>query len=342
MTLNRQSQDVNEPSPADFADAAAWVARLHGPNHTAQVERGLRRWLEATPAHRAAFEAMTAGWEATGQLRPKPFPRVSRWQRAGYRDGFVRSALAMAALGVLVLGTVLYVHRTNGIATGIGEQRVVTLDDGTRVFLNTATRVVVRYDHNTRRVLLKAGEALFEVAKRPDWPFIVEAADQRVRALGTSFVVREEGPRVAVTLVEGRVTVSPVNALVRNTLPGHTSPIEPVTLVPGQRVTLTAHQMPRVDQPSIETVTAWRRGLVDFQDVPLPEAVAEMNRYSKVKLAVADRSAAGLHITGVFRAGDVSSFAAALARTYSIQVTEGEEEIRLDAASGAPAQSPLN
>src|ERR1700724_1682824 len=73
--------------------------------------------------------------------------------------------------------------------TGIGEQRIVRLDDGTRLSLNSGTRVRIAYDDSERRVELESGEAYFEVAHNPARPFIVTAANHRVTALGTVFVV---------------------------------------------------------------------------------------------------------------------------------------------------------
>src|SRR5687767_5392635 len=87
---------------------------------------------------------------------------------------------------------------------------MLVLQDGTRTFLNTDTRVVVRFDKQARPVELKNGEALFEVAKQaPSWPFVVVVDGRRVTALGTALVVRRGSGRVSVTLVEGSVAVLP-------------------------------------------------------------------------------------------------------------------------------------
>jgi transmembrane sensor len=344
-----------QPSPSAFADAAAWVARLHGPNRTLEVENGFRRWTEMNPDHASAFEAMTAAWEATGKLPKTPFPRLSRWQRAGYREGFIRSAVAVGVVAALAVGVMLHLQGTRGVATAVGEQRVLVLDDGTRVVLNTATRVVVKYDRNIRKVVLKAGEALFEVAKRPGWPFVVEAGDRKVTALGTSFIVREDERRLSVTLVEGKVTVSPVEPDARSASSYPTSnevgqggiswipsaaqskstsqqEAQSLTLTPGQRLTFDISELPKIDHPPLDHITAWQRGLVDFENTPLGDAVAEMNRYSVVKLVIESSQTAAIPITGVFRAGDASSFAAAVARIYRLQAMEDIHEIRLKAA----------
>ena len=163
---------------------------------------------------------------------------------------------------------------------------MLTLNDGTRVYLNTATRIVIHYDRFTRRVELETGEALFDVAKATDRPFIVSAGDRQVTALGTSFLVRRDDQRLAVTLVEGRVRVN-----------------QKFTLTPGERLTLTPGGAARLGEPPLDKATAWRRGQVVLDDTPLAVAVAEMNRYSPIQLEIEQPEAGSLLISGLFQAG---------------------------------------
>lgn len=318
-----------ECSAADIDEAAVWIARLHGPERTLQMERGFRRWLAERPSHAAAFEKVSAGWELAGQLPSAPFPHLSRWQRAGFREGFIRAGAVVAAAAAVAVAGVFFYASHRGVATQIGEQRTLALEDGSRIYLNTATRVAVRYDEKERRVQLETGEALFEVAKRPDRPFIVTAGNREVRALGTVFAVRRDSQQVAVVLVEGKVEVRPDTLAVD--LP--TTPL-PITLSPGQRLTFMDDAPPKLDEPSVEKVTAWRRGQIDLDEVSLAQAVAEMNRYSVVKLAIERPEAAQIAITGVFRAGDTPSFAAAVARSYGLHVIEKPREILLAGVPG--------
>jgi len=173
--------------------------------------------------------------------------------------------------------------------TAIGEQRLVRLSDGTRVSLNSDSQVVVDYDTVQRRVRLKRGEAFFEVAKDMERPFIVSAGAREVTALGTAFVVRYEEGRTAVTLVEGKVAVTSAGIAplggdqtfrsASQSASGAAKPkgwarrtagaAEVFTLAPGQRLTLGARSPPRMDEPRIDAVTAWRRG-----EVVLPSSLS--------------------------------------------------------------------
>lgn len=319
-----ESKGRNKPSAAARAEAAAWLARLHGPDRTPEVEAGFRRWMADDPERAAAFEWLTDTWEKSARLRRRPMEQIARWESVGFRVSFARAAFATMTVAMLaVVGTVFYL-RNDAVITAVGEQRTLTLEDGSRVHLNTATRVAVHFDEKIRRVELEKGEALFEVAKRPDWPFIVTAGQRRVRALGTAFIVRRDGENLAVTLVEGKITVASVPA------DGRPAPGEEARVLnPGQRLTFAGGRPAKLDRPPLEAVTAWQRGQVALDNTPLAEAVAEMNRYSTTRLTIEDPKAAAIAVSGVFRAGDSADFAQVIARTYGLRVVERPRELLL-------------
>ena len=350
----RDSASPGKPSAATRAEAAAWVARLHGPNRNARVEEACRRWMAEDPERAAAFELLTDTWEKAGQLnvpvdtrepRTAVVPRRAagasrdslRCAPAGFRISFSRAALATVAIAVIAIAATALYLRPEGLATGVGEQRTLTLPDGTRVYLNTNSRAVVRFDRQVRRVELAKGEALFEVAHNAAWPFIVMAGTREVRALGTAFVVRNDPRQLAITLVEGSVRVSPQGAETAGTRPerkaaGSGKPTqagaatEVLTLDPGERVTFASGHPARLDRPSLEKITAWRRGQISLDDTTLADTVSEINRYDVTHVVVRDPSVAAIRLSGVFRAGDTQNFVKAVTRTYHLRArTEGGE-----------------
>jgi transmembrane sensor len=352
VSESAEKSSAEVPSAAACAQAAAWIARLHADDRTLQVEAGFNRWLAASPEHRAAFEMANDLWTSIEEL-PKPkTPAFVRWPKAGFVITWPRALAAAALIAVSAVSVGLH-SRDTGLATSVGEQRNLTLEDGTRVSLNTASRLHVRYDRATRRVELDEGEAYFEVAKHPEWPFIVIAGGQQVVARGTAFLVRRDEDSLAVTLVEGKVVVTPAGEAVISTptasglaaspsessnIAGHPSRPEAgadITLVPGQRLTFANHEQPKLDRPPLERVTAWQHGQVILDHTPLSEAVAEMNRYSDVTLKIEQPEAARAQVTGIFRVGDSGYFAQAIAETYHLQVANHGRQIVL---SGLPRQ----
>lgn len=215
-------------------------------------------------------------------------------------------------------------------ATRIGERLEQTLADGSRVTLNTDSAIHVDFTGRERRVTLVRGEAFFEVAKDPTRPFVVAAASRRVVAVGTAFAVRMQAQQLRVTLVEGRVRVigaaaapaaeaAPGQAAVANPGPGAgaTGAAAPIELEPGSALIADASGAARVERLDAGLATSWRTGRLVFDDQPLAEVVAEMNRYSVQRLEIATPALGRRRVSGVFEATGGAAFAAAL-ETYGI------------------------
>lgn len=323
------------------AEAAVWVARLHGPDRSARMERECREWQSRSAAHRRAFERCTDTWQDVsgvtltayaGASSPRPaHRRVGRW--APFSFGAAIAACGLAGLALLLIwpGSQTY-------ATGIGEQRTVVLADGTRMSLNTASRVRATLGQARRVVSVDAGQALFEVAKDAGRPFVVQAAGVDIVATGTSFVVgvasnEHDDDGLAVTLLEGAVVVRQTAGDRSGTLFA-----DPLALRPGERLRVgrpvglaagaAAHAL--VDRPRMDQVLAWRRGEAIFDDVSLAEAVAEMNRYSVRPLVLPD-ALGGIRISGLFQTGDNARFARAVAKLHGLVVREWPDRLELAA-----------
>ena len=220
------------------------------------------------------------------------------------------------------------------------------LDDGTRTSLNTSTRVRVALAVAQRTVSVEEGEALFEVAKDPRRPFVAKVADREVVALGTVFSVRLTptggigSDALDVTLIEGQVSVRTASGE-----RDRAAETRPVLLKPGDRLRLSETRgraaagaqrvTMRMDRPHVDQLMAWRRNEAVFDDVPLSDAVAEMNRYSRQPIElVDDGSSKGLRISGLFRTGDNVAFARAVAALHGLVVHDRPDCVELVPRSG--------
>jgi transmembrane sensor len=312
-----------------LAEAASWVTRLHGPARDTQLEQGLKRWLAEDPQHLTAFEITSEVWQNTGDLPAAlPAPVVLKLQTRE-RAPRLHWAIAAAMTGSLVVAAVKYWEDPT-LSTSVGEQRSVMLDDGTRVLLNTASNLEVDYDERSRTVVLTTGEAFFDVARQPARPFVVMAGSQRIVALGTSFVVRHDREEVSVTLVEGKLAVAPVAVPVDLKRP---LPADFKLMKAGQRFQYAKTGTPMVDAPSIAKITAWQRGQLIFDRTPLREAIAEFNRYGKVKIRLDADLIGEIPIGGVFRIGDVLSFTDTVAASHDLSVERKGDEVTLRRSS---------
>lgn len=271
----------------------------------AEGEAALDAWLAEDDAHIEAYADALLVWEQLGQVAPD-------WPSEHLRGQVTRRRLLAGALSLVVGGlfgvTGWKTFRADYV-TGIGEQRLVRLEDGTRVVLNTNSAIKLHYEKNIRRVRLLRGEALFDVAHDTARPFVVEASDKYVRAVGTSFVVRADKDMVEVILLSGRVDI------------GENGGNKPkrLSLKPGDRLRETGEgQM--LDRPVIDAVTAWRKGQIILDGVPLDRAVAEMNRYTRKPIVVKGYPEGPQKLSGVVRIDEPEVFVATVARVYGLRL----------------------
>jgi len=326
MSLTRQQ---NDPvlSGEVRVEAAAWIARLRDERRGPDVETEFQEWLRESDEHRRAFNRMTQVWEQAGKIQMRARADVSATRRG--RSRFSPWAAALAATFVLAVITAVYYWRDNALVTAVGQQQVRVLREGTRVVLNTDTRIEVNYDEHARLVRLVRGEARFDVAKRPTWPFLVSVGGQEIRALGTSFIVRHDNEQdVSVTLVDGRISVTPVAA---------DGGAPPQVLVPGQRLVISRHRAPAMDRPELSRVTAWERGRVEFDETPLKDATTEMNRYTTIRVIVPDTEVGQLRVGGVFRAGDSDEFVKVVTAAFGLQAERNGGDIVLSRPTKQPS-----
>ena len=207
-------------------------------------------------------------------------------------------------------------------ASAVGEQRSITLADGTEVELDTGTTLRVRYSEQQRRISLDQGRAFFKVAHDSARPLIVDTAQGSVRAIGTQFEVYRLDNGLDVTLFEGKVQL--------RTAATNGSAAAVATLSPGQRAHLIAGKAPQVRDFHGSSAPAWIDGQLVFEDLPLRAAVEEFNRYGGSPLRIDDAALGELRVSGVFRSNDSAGFVEALAALHKVSAhtnAAGETEL---------------
>jgi transmembrane sensor len=338
-----------EVTPEIAAEAAVWLARLHGPDRARQMEQEFRAWQARSAAHREAFERCTDVWQdipriglaaayrASGAPPPASAGRSGRRREAAWRWVTTSVVAGAIAAGAFFLMTW---RGENAYSTKVGEQRLVVLDDGSRVLLNTDTRLRVDLTASQRTVKLSRGEAFFEVAKDASRPFVVRIAGSEVVAVGTAFSVRyapatRAGDELTVTLVEGRVDVRPAGRH-----PDAIAPSRAVVMNAGDRLLLdrpprapAAAVVARVDHPNVDHVLAWKRSEAVFDNTPLVDAVTEMNRYNRTPIVLLDGLASsGLRVSGLYHTSDSAGFAGAVAALHGLTLSAQAGRLELKKA----------
>lgn len=302
--------------------ATNWIARLGTRTISLDTIQAFAKWRE-DPANAEAYRRAEQLWSRTGELANDPDIQAAldqaqrrRPRRFGAKQ-IAAAGLTTTLAASLAVGAFFWQIRDT-YATEVGEQRSLQLADGSRVRLDTASKIRVRFTDGERRIELAEGQAFFEVAHNPARPFVVMTADASVTAVGTVFEVRRVGSETRVVLVSGAVDVAQAGL-----------PSVPHRLLPNQQTAIRSGKA-KVSAVNADTATSWTDGELTFTDTPLVEAVAEVNRYLAAPIVLDAPAAASTPINGVFRSGDRTAFVSAAAHLFNLKaIREADGKVRL-------------
>jgi transmembrane sensor len=311
-------RDMDIRHAGAFARAQAIMVRLE--RLRAVGAGALRTTIEEYPAVAPADAAETQVPEVDAPVAMPPVATVH--PRPLARRRLIGAAVASLAAAGLVGAFLVPSRSQQEFATGLGETREVTLSDGSVVTLNTNSRIAVAYSEKVRKIRLLQGEAIFQVAKNKQRPFIVSAHEADVRAVGTKFTVQVLPERpVRIVVQEGVIEI------VRRDKP-RAVPVRATA----ETQTIVASSAPTMVHPIAHPVVArelaWQYGRIAFENEKLSDAAEEFARYSDTKIVV-DPSVSSLTITGLFAANDPVGFARVAASVLDLKVEEGPKEVRI-------------
>ena len=310
------------------AEAADWAARVDRGPLSPGDDRLFHDWLGGDircPGAYARIRALALYSERAQALGSDfdPANFVSAQSPSRRRVLWTGSAIAASAL-IGVAGAWHVLHQHGRFSTGKGGTKVLALQDGSVVTLNTASEILVQYSDARRSVELIRGEALFDVAKHKTRPFVVTAGRTNVRAVGTSFTVRRmDATPVQVLVREGIVEVFEPAAGMK---PVRISANTLVEAPQGGGGAITASPIPAAQ---MHRQMAWQSGQLAFEGETLAQAVTEFARYSDTRIVIEDPALAREEIAGLFKATDPVGFAQTIAISLNARARIAEGEVRL-------------
>lgn len=320
--------------------AAEWLLRWHCGDLSIAERFEYLQWLKTSPVHIAETLRMCRlySWLQNTKLKlyvtnEDTFSNVVKLasrereaidacnaSRANlWKTRFSAGAAALALSAVIGLAA-KFAWLDHTLQTQASEWRSVPLSDGSSITAAPFTRL--RHDiGNDRRVIsLKAGKAVFRVAKDPSRPFLVEAGGVTIRATGTRFGVESTDESVTVTMLEGRVVVTPAE--------GSEAEFEGVPLAEDQQLTVPRSGQPQIAQVDPELETDWTHVNLSDGDT-IGDAVAQFNDYNDIKIVV-DGETSARQMRGRFDAIDPLSFAETVKQSARVAVVrESPERIRI-------------
>lgn len=307
--------------------AAEWAIRLENGDLSYEDDHALAAWLADSERNQgallraeAALSLLNRGRAFTDNVERQSSVQLS-FKRAMRSKALAFGSIVTIAASVLLFAIV--VPRPTVLATQVGEIRRVPLNDGSIVTLNTGSEVKVAMKPSQRTLQLENGEAWFSVAHDKKRPFLVEAGDIRVKAVGTAFSVRRRPGGADVFVTEGVVEIWHVGPDGRR-----------LRLPAGSRAFFSSTDEPdevHAVTDEIERRLAWRRGEIILSGESLGYAITEFNRYNTSKLVVESRALAEEPLVGSFNIDQPEQFASSAARLFGASVERRNQEIVIKA-----------
>jgi transmembrane sensor len=324
-----------------FEVASDWLLRIQAGSVNSEELVQWLQWYDADPANRAAFEKVQATFESIHAL-----PRSERSAWAYRLDALEQPqrswlpvlptwfsgrvwATAFALIIAFIAGVVLWrlggreSVETSAFKTERATHRDISLPDGSRVRLGARSRLFVNFTSQTRYLVLEGGEAFFDVAKDKERPFLVQAGEVTIRAVGTEFNVRRVMDKTIVAVTEGvvevRQTLRPDDRRPRQAASRNTS--KAIRVAAGEQVSIDpAAALVSVKQIDSEAVIGWQEGRLEFVDEPLGVVIDTINRYSRREIVITDKAISELRFSGTVSREHIDAWLSALPEIFPVDV----------------------
>lgn len=291
-------------------EASEWLTRLDADDASAEDRAAFEAWLRSHPLHARTYAQVLDTWQ---EFRATPLTGVAiecgseAQGRARYApQGWRQWAMAVSGLIVAVLlGFQLHsLAAKTTFQTALGERVTISLPDGSKLQLNSDSRVRVDYSLRSRVIFLERGEAFFEVAHDAGRPFWVTTDRRWVRAVGTAFNVYLNPKGLQVTVREGTVKVGSGEGMLRARLSEDLLKETAAVLNAGEQADLQGNvtRTRKLSADELARTTAWQSGWLYVAKNNLCEVIAEMNRYTPHRLILQDTQLCSLAVGGAFQA----------------------------------------
>ncbi|MGE9835688.1 FecR family protein [Pseudomonas sp. UM16] len=313
---------TNLPCPQKSTSemAADWCVRLHFSECTDADRADFRRWHDADPSHAAEYSKMCRIWQVSEQL-PDSFgvdkPGRSPWRQR--LPMMARAAVIVAAVGA-VWGTGWFAGMLPGSVRYFMAQEVrrqVLLPDQSQVQLNQRTGLIYLGFRDQRRVLLRDGEAYFDVQHDLEKPFVIRADNASVRVTGTHFNIWTGQELTTVTVTQGSVLASRSD--------GSNDNYQGAVLTAGMQAAFAPDRMVQLGRTDPSRAAAWRNGKLMLDDISLREALPLINRYLDVPLKLADSDVGDLRFGGTYDTAELGHMVNALPQILPVKLRHSEQ-----------------
>lgn len=192
----------------------------------------------------------------------------------------------------------------------------ILLPDGTTILLDAKTKANIKYFEDRREVNLDFGKALFDVAKNPNKPFIINANDIKVQVLGTNFEVRNQKNNIVIDVISGKVSIQKFE---------NDKYKELAILTQGKHLAFDKQNNKyKIKDIDVKNIASWKDGIIVFQDDNLENAIEEFKKYKNLNVFI-DKNVQKFSVSGSFKIEEFDKFLFALSKIYSLKVDKRGE-----------------
>jgi len=323
-----------------------WVIKLDGQRLSAEEFARFRVWYGETPSRAENFSRIAAVWRDLDILSEVPMLPADgtgkSWRQTLSRlltPVILRPRISiMAAMLMLAaMTTILFNQGQDNFipvihTSAIGARKTVDLADGSRVILNTGSRIEVQFTPSRRILRLMKGEAYFTVAHNKSRPFEVYAGTNIIRAVGTAFAVELKPTLVEVTVTEGQVQLATLDNSNGGTM--HEIPLALVRSGQNAEISDRINSITSIDQQEIDRRLAWKTGGLIFRGEALEDVIREISRYTTTKIIISDPAIRKIKIGGYFKTSETDAMLQALETSFGVTVRHvGQDLVYLSGAS---------
>lgn len=290
-------------------EAQHWLIRLTSGEATREDARAFADWCARSQAHRRAFAESRRLWQRIGEAGITDAAHADtrpRYDRRAFLGRALLGGLAACAGGVLISRGTGWRPGAADFETAVGEQRTVQLAD-VAVAMNTGTRLNAQVGGSELAMLeLVAGEAEIQ-ASGAVRQVLLRVQGGSVLAAAADFNVRADAREACVTCLQGSVVVDYAG--------------ENRTLVANQQLVFGADGFGHVLAADLERVSAWRRQLLIFDNEPLSQVIAEINRYRPGRLILMNETLGRRRVQARFTLDQLADVAQLISDAYGATLT---------------------
>lgn len=319
--------------------AVSWFLRIQEGNMSDDENLQWRNWQQQSKEHRLAYRKVELTWQDLDLARDISLPaKEGKAIRTFFEQSVsgIRSwywAGAVAVMSTIIIGSYLFLDNwerafiesnpSEVVQTAMGEHKQLNLPDGSTVEIGAKSIVSINYSSDVRKLTLFKGEALFTVKEDAQRPFIVDIGGGQVKAVGTQFNIHRSNFELLVAVVDGIVELNKKQGF--NT----TGNMDFFADSKQNLRIIAASQQVRIDkngvmgpvkEVDIDRVISWQNNILSFENRPLEEVVADINRYSDWEIIIMDMDQRNRTVTGTFFVGQLDNWLTGMEQAYSLKV----------------------